>query len=110
MCAAKRAGWATTIAVAGEHAARSAVAILDGQLPWADGRIFRNLIDTDGESRKGTTESRLCIRVSLGTCRLFYEAGQEDSLVRRRSEGEYATLAARALARTEERRRSRWLK
>ena len=72
--------------------------------------IFRNLIDVDGEGRQGVNESRLCIRVSLGTYRLFYEAGKEDVLLHKRRPGEEATLAARARVRCEERRRRRWLK
>ncbi|EKM61386.1 uncharacterized protein PHACADRAFT_134990 [Phanerochaete carnosa HHB-10118-sp] len=72
--------------------------------------LKRNLIDTDVENRQYTNEAGLCIRVSLGSYRLFYEAGKEDSLFQRRSPSEEATLAARALARSEERRRSRWLK
>lgn len=74
------------------------------------GLIFRNLIDGDGDQRAGVNESRLCVRVSLGTCRLFYEAGEEDFLFHKRRPSEESTLAARALARAEERRRSKWLK
>ena len=81
------------------------------QLDHADrGCIFRNLIDADVENRQEMHDARLCVRVSLGTYRLFYEAGQEDYVFQRRSAGEQATLTARALARSEERRRSRWLK
>lgn len=64
----------------------------------------------DGDNRQDENESRLCIRVSLGTYRLFYEAGKEDVVLPKRRPGEEATLAARARARSEERRRSRWLK
>lgn len=73
-------------------------------------RIFRNLIDADGEHRQDVNETRLCVRVSLGSCKLFYEAGQEDFVFHRRRAEETATLTARALARADERRRSRWLK
>lgn len=55
-------------------------------------------------------EARLGVRVSLGSYKLFYEAGQEDFVFHARSASEQATLTARALARSEERRRSRWLK
>ena len=74
------------------------------------GLIFRNLIDATGDGREDENVSRLCVRVSLGTYRLFYEAGEEDFLWVKRRQGEQSTLAARALARSDERRRSRWLK
>ena len=41
--------------------------------------------------------------MSLGTYKLFYEAGSEDYLVRKRDEG---VLGERAKAREEERRRA----
>ena len=44
------------------------------------------------------------VQVSLGTFKLFYEAGSEDVLWRGRGE-----LDQRALARHEERKKSRWL-
>ncbi|GJE87693.1 hypothetical protein PsYK624_037760 [Phanerochaete sordida] len=72
--------------------------------------LKRNLIDTEGENRQSANEAGLCVRVSLGTYKLFYAAGQEDFLFQRRGASEQATLTARALARGEERRRSRWLK
>jgi paired amphipathic helix protein Sin3a len=72
--------------------------------------IFRTLIDAGGENGLDMNESGLCVRVSLGTCKLFYEAGREDVVFQRRRADEAATLAGRALARAEERRRSRWLK
>lgn len=65
------------------------------------------MIDADG-GRRGEDEGRLRVRVSLGSCRLFYEGGSEDVWRRRRDSEEQAGLAARA--REEERRRSRWLK
>lgn len=64
----------------------------------------------DGEHKQDANESRLCIRVSLGTYRLFYEAGQEDVVFHKRTQSEQTTLTVRALARSEERRRSKWLK
>ena len=73
-------------------------------------RIFRNLIDADGEHRQDVNESRLCVRVSLGTYKLFYSAGDEDVFIRGRTREREETLKLRALAREEERRRSRWLK
>ena len=53
---------------------------------------------------------RLSVLVSLGTYKLFYAAGREDGFIRRTSSGREATLRARALAREEERRRTKWLK
>lgn len=71
--------------------------------------LKRTVIDADG-GRRGEDEGRLRVRVSLGSCRLFYEGGSEDVWRRRRDSEEQAGLAARARAREEERRRSRWLK
>ena len=93
------------------RADRPFLAILGDQLDRADRHcIFTNLIDADGENRQHANEAGLCIRVSLGTYKLFYEAGKEDFVFQRRSPSEQATLTARALARSDERRRSRWLK
>lgn len=49
------------------------------------------------------------IRISLGTYKLFYEAGAEDALVCVRGEEEERELRERARVRNEERRRNRWL-
>jgi paired amphipathic helix protein Sin3a len=42
------------------------------------------------------------VRVSLGSYKLFYEAGMEDALYRRRSDAELALLEGKAKARREE--------
>lgn len=72
--------------------------------------IFRNLMD--GESGKEDVESSLAlnIRVSLGTYKIFYEAGKEDFVFRRRTDEDEQMLLGRATAREEERRRSKWLR
>ena len=54
-------------------------------------------------------EGKLGIRVSLGSYKLFYEAGTEETVWRRRGREEEAAVWANASAREEERRRSRWL-
>lgn len=56
------------------------------------------------------TDWELNVRVSLGTYKIFYEAGKEDFMYRRRPEGERKELKRRAVAREEERRQCRWLK
>ena len=74
------------------------------------GLIFSSLIDEETKKEPGKTTSRLCVRVSLGTYKLFYAAGTEDCIVRRRTVEMERTLQGRAAAREEERRRSKWLK
>jgi hypothetical protein len=49
------------------------------------------------------------IRVSLGTYKMFYETGAEDSYVRRRSQEEEKELRERAKLREDERKGSWWL-
>ncbi len=66
-------------------------------------------MDEDGE-RHDRNELGLCIRVSLGTYKLFYGVDEEDVFVRRRRVEEERALRVRAVRREEERRRSRWLK
>lgn len=53
-------------------------------------------------------QSDMVIRVSLGTYKLFYEAGSEDFVWQKRGD-DHETLTERAKARQEERRKSRWL-
>ncbi|KAI0066497.1 hypothetical protein BV25DRAFT_1868189 [Artomyces pyxidatus] len=65
-----------------------------------------------GDSSGGSevrTEGEVAIRISLGTYKLFYEAGTEECVWRRRSEEEERTLRERAAAREEERRRTPWM-
>ncbi|KAI0688140.1 hypothetical protein BC835DRAFT_1285352 [Cytidiella melzeri] len=71
--------------------------------------IFRTLID-EGSNSTSITAGKLAVRVSLGTYRLFYAANREDVFIRRTSSEREAVLRARAFAREEERRRTRWLK
>ena len=54
---------------------------------------------------EGRTGRGLGVRVSLGTYRLFFEAGKEDFVVRVRGEDEERVLRRRAAAREEERAR-----
>ncbi|KAF7793452.1 hypothetical protein EIP86_004564 [Pleurotus ostreatoroseus] len=67
--------------------------------------LKRNLMD--GESGKEDVESSLAlnIRVSLGTYKIFYEAGREDFVFRRRTDEDERMLLGRAAAREDERRR-----
>jgi hypothetical protein len=53
----------------------------------------------------GAVSGGLKVRVSLGTYRLFFESGTEDTLVRIRSTDEQTVLEAKAVARAEERAR-----
>ncbi|KAI0347668.1 hypothetical protein BDW22DRAFT_1319555 [Trametopsis cervina] len=71
--------------------------------------LKRTLINEDQHST-GIAAARLSVRVSLGTYKLFYAADREDVYIRRRTDEREHVLRARALAREEERRRSRWLK
>ncbi len=71
--------------------------------------IFRTLIDESPNSTS-VTEGRLSVAVSLGTYKLFYAADSEDVFIRRTSSERESVLRARALAREEERRRTKWLK
>jgi paired amphipathic helix protein Sin3a len=50
------------------------------------------------------TQNNIGIQISLGTYKLFYEAGTEDVLWRPRSDGEQSSLDERAKTRHEERR------
>ncbi|THH20510.1 hypothetical protein EW146_g864 [Bondarzewia mesenterica] len=67
----------------------------------------RHLTSDDLPSGAGVVEGDLRIRISMGTYKLFYEAGTEDVVWRRRGREEEETLRVRATARDEERRRSR---
>ena len=67
-------------------------------------------MEEEGDRRGVVTDSRLSVRVSLGTYRLFYESGAEDVLVRVRGETVGEELARRASAREEVRRRCRWVR
>ena len=67
-------------------------------------------MEEEGDRRGVVTDSRLSVRVSLGTYRLFYESGSEDVLVRARGEAEVQELSRRASAREEMRRRCRWMR
>jgi paired amphipathic helix protein Sin3a len=49
----------------------------------------------------------MSVRVSLGTYKLFYEAGTEDYLSRTRNSEDELTLGDRAKARHEERKKCR---
>lgn len=55
------------------------------------------------------TRNDIGVQVSLGTFKLFFEAGSEDVLLRERSEDVQNMLNERALARHEERKKSPWL-
>lgn len=56
-----------------------------------------------------STKTEVGIQVSLGTFKLFYEAGSEDILWRERSEDVQNTLDERTSAKHEERLKSQWL-
>jgi paired amphipathic helix protein Sin3a len=56
------------------------------------------------------TQNNIGIQISLGTYKLFYEAGTEDILWRQRSEVEQSSLDDRANARHEERKNCALLK
>ena len=62
-------------------------------------------MEDETSGRRAARETGLGVRVSLGTYRLFFEAGQEDWLVRVREEEEERVLRRRAGAREEERAR-----
>ena len=55
------------------------------------------------------TRTEIGIQVSLGTFKLFYEAGSEDILWRERSEDVQNMLDERTLGKHEERMKSQWL-
>lgn len=67
-------------------------------------------MDGEGGKEDVSLGLELNIRVSLGTYKIFYEAGKEDYVYRRRGEEEERVLLARAAAREEERRRSKWIR
>jgi paired amphipathic helix protein Sin3a len=54
-------------------------------------------------------QETLAVRISLGTYKLFYEAGTEDAMWREYQSGELDGLKERARARDEDRRRSAFL-
>ena len=78
------------------------------QLDHADrGCIFRNLIDADVENRQEMHDARLCVRVSLGTYRLFYVSNSEDCLFKIRTQEEVDSATAQLKQNV---LRQKWLK
>jgi len=76
-------------------------------MPEADERqtlFLRRSITADESPPPCEMENDIGIQISLGTYKLFYEAGTEDVLWRPRSEGEQTRLDERARARHEERK------
>ncbi|KAH7886015.1 hypothetical protein F5I97DRAFT_1877064 [Phlebopus sp. FC_14] len=71
--------------------------------------FLRKHISSDESPRGLVGWNDMSIRISLGTYKLFYEAGTEDVLVQRRSAEEERELRERVRARNEERKRCRWL-
>lgn len=57
------------------------------------------------ETSQAEVDNNIAIRISLGTYKLFYEAGTEDVLWRK----EDVRLSERAKLRHEERKKSVWL-
>ena len=68
-----------------------------------DGYKYRS-ITADESPPPCEMQNDIGIQISLGTYKLFYEAGTEDVLWRPRSEGEQTRLDERARARHEERK------
>lgn len=67
---------------------------------------YRTLLSTD---ERWEAKGDMPIRVSCGKYRLFYEAGSEWSVIRRRGKEEMLGLQEKALTKREERKRSRWI-
>ena len=83
--------------------------VVDAQYIVLTHFIFRTLIDESPNSTS-VTEGRLSVRASLASYKLFYAAESEDVFIRRTGSERESVLRARALAREEERRRTKWLK
>lgn len=65
--------------------------------------LRRHISSEDPAGDQTRTEGDLKVRISLGTYRLFYESGTEETVVRVRSADEQGTLEGEARARAEER-------
>lgn len=68
---------------------------------------YRNM--TGDETPLAATSNDIGIQISLGTYKLFYEAGTEDVLWRGRTGEEEGRVEERARKRHEERKQSAWL-
>jgi len=66
--------------------------------------LFLRRSTTADESPLCITENNIGIQISLGTYKMFYEAGTEDALWRPKSDAEQSSLNERAKARDEERK------
>ncbi|KAF8846145.1 hypothetical protein BDN67DRAFT_986507 [Paxillus ammoniavirescens] len=71
--------------------------------------FLRRSVSTDESPQGFAACNDMSIRISLGTYKLFYEAGTEDVLVQTRGAEEEKELQERVRRRNEERKRCRWL-
>lgn len=87
--------------------------VYDLRISIADGLIMIieniNRCLTADESPPSLGQNDIAIQISLGTYKLFYEAGTEDVFLKGRTEEEEKVVRERALVRHEERKRSVWL-